>query len=372
MISRCGMLFVALVACAHAQPAAVIGPANPARFELVESQPVETSLDKGLVREAYQVWPEIIARARQRLDFAEMYSVDQPPSRLTPIIDALVTAMQRGVKVRYLASASFAQTYPEVLAALAAHGAEVRKLQKPFLHAKYFVADGREAYLGSQNFDWRSMEHIQELGVRFDEPTEVAALEDVFETDWTGELHATTDSGALRGSPQGPIPWDLPVLVRLLDSAQKSVRVQVLTWSDDVTELRDAMGRAAARGVAVQLLTSNWELRPKTLRALRALDRRIETRIFIIPEARGGFVPYARVAHAKYCVVDGMRGWVGTGNWERDYFEKSRNVGLFFTAGQIPAQLEAFFTANWNSPYAAAFDPARDYSPPKISKGETP
>src|SRR5437868_14761079 len=122
-----------LVACAHGS------------FELVESQPVETSLDRGRLREAYQVWPEMIDRARERLDFAEMYSVDQPPSRLTPIVAALEHALARGVHVRYLAEAKFAQTYPGVLAQLASHGAEVRKLERPFLHAKYFVVDGREA-----------------------------------------------------------------------------------------------------------------------------------------------------------------------------------------------------------------------------------
>ena len=325
-------------------------------FQLVESQPVETALDKGALPEAYQVWLQMIARARERLDFAEMYAVDDDrPSRLTPVFAAVEDALARGVRVRWLASASFAKTYPALLAALEQRGAQVKRLEKPFLHAKYFVVDGREAYLGSQNFDWRSLEHIQELGVRFDSPAEVAALEDVFETDWTGELHATASAGRLRGSPQGPIPWDLPELVKLVDSANESVRVQVLTWSDDAAELRDALVRAAARGVKTQLLVSDWELRPKTRRALEALDRRVEVRIFTIPQSARGPIPYARVAHAKYCVADGVRGWVGTANWERDYFEKSRNVGLFFDGGEIPARLDAFFSTNWNSSYAAPF-----------------
>src|SRR5262249_31287794 len=155
-----------------------------------------------------------------------------------------------------------------------------------------------------------------------------------------GELHRAGAAGALRGSPQGPLPWDLPELVKLIDSAKTSVRVQVLTWNDDAAELRDALVRAAARGVRTQLLVSDWELRPKTRPALEPLDRRVEVRILTIPQAKAGPIPFARVVHAKYCVADGARGWVGTGNWERDYFEKSRNVGLFFSGtaqGQIPA-----------------------------------
>ena len=33
-------------------------------------------------------------------------------------------------------------------------------------HAKFFIVDGEEVFLGSQNFDWRALKHIHELGVR--------------------------------------------------------------------------------------------------------------------------------------------------------------------------------------------------------------
>src|SRR5439155_4074922 len=188
-----------------------------------------------------------------------------------------------------------------------------------------------------QNFDWRSLQHIQELGVRFRQPDAVRELEDIFESDWTSapqrpstayEFPQHTAQGAevtLVASPRGRLPddklWDLPALVELLDSARRSVRVQLLTWSDDVPELRDAMVRAAARGVTVQMLLSDWELRPKTLRALRALDPRIEVRVFTIPQARQGFIPFARVAYDKYCLVDFLSFWVGITYSERTFFD---------------------------------------------------
>src|SRR3954470_13984964 len=131
-------LLALLLACAHAHPPAP----PPSALELVETAPVETSLRHAELREAWQVWPEMIARATARIDFAEMYAVDQPPSRLTPVVDALRQALKRGVRVRFLAEARFAtKTYPELVAVLAAHGAQVKKLEKPFLHAKYFVVD---------------------------------------------------------------------------------------------------------------------------------------------------------------------------------------------------------------------------------------
>jgi phosphatidylserine/phosphatidylglycerophosphate/cardiolipin synthase-like enzyme len=371
----------ALAACVASRPLAPpAAPESAAALELVESAPIETSLDHPDLRDAWEVWPQMIARAEARIDLAEFYASEQAPSRLTPVIDALFQALRRGVPVRFLADARFAQTYPEVLAKLAEHGATVRHYEG--LHAKYFVVDGREAYLGSQNFDWRSLEHIQELGVRFRQSNAVRALEDIFEADWSGKpVRPSTayefpqpvgDGGGITlvVSPRGSFPdeklWDLPALVELIDSAKISVRVQLLTYGD-VPELRDALARAAGRGVAVQLLLSDWELRPKTLAVLRALDPRIAVRILTIPQASAGFIPFARVAHAKYCAVDGARGWVGTSNWEPDYFFGSRNVGLVFDGGEVPSRLDAFFRGNWSSPYAAPFDRARDYAPPRIS-----
>ena len=219
--------------------------------------------------------------------------------------------------------------------------------------------------------------------MRFRQPDAVRELEDIFETDWTGleqrpstayDFPEHTADGAdvtLVASPHGMLPdekfWDLPALAELVNSARKSVRAQALTYSE-TPQLSEALRQAAARGVKVQLILSDWELRPKTLAGLRALDPRIDVRIFTVPQAGSGFIPFARVVHAKYCVVDGARGWVGTGNWEPDYFFKDRNVGLLIDGGQIPPELDAFFLGNWNSPYAAPFDRAREYSPPRISR----
>ena len=344
--------------------AAAAPPAASATVELVESWPLETTLDHADIRDAADVWPEMIAAARERIDLAEFYVSIGP--RLEPIIAALEKAAARGVQVRVLADSKFAGTYPETLDRLAAHGASVRRWKPPtggVLHAKYFIVDRREGYLGSQNFDWRSLEQIQELGVRFRGPGEVRALEDIFETDWalaggaprppSPPAYAFGDT-TLIASPRELLPdprlWDLPALVALLDSARRSIKVQVLTYRADIPELRAALDRAAARGVQIQLLISNWVLRhPENLDGLPG-----EVRILSIPQLPSGFIPFARVAHAKFCVVDGERAWVGTSNWEHDYFFKSRNVGLLLGGGPLPKRLAAFFDGDWASQYATS------------------
>ena len=74
------------------------------------------------------------------------------------------------------------------------------------------------------------------------------------------------------------------------------------------------------------------------------------------------------MAHAKYMVVDGARAWVGTANWERDYFFQTRNVGLVVEGGPLPARLDAFFAQNWSSPYAEDLVKDRMYQPPRIGE----
>ena len=168
--------------------------------------------------------------------------------------------------------------------------------------------------------------------------------------------------------------WELAPILRCLDQAKKSVRVQLLTYKmvgrdkQYFAELENALRRAAARGVKVQLLVADWCKRKGTIEGLQALEplENVEVKLVTIPPAASGFIPYARVIHAKYMVVDGMQCWIGTSNWERDYFYGSRNVGVLVEGARFAGRLERFFEDGWGSPYAAAVDPSARYEPPRI------
>ncbi len=376
-------------------------PADP--IELVETAPVETTLAHADLPKAADVWLAMVQGARISLDFAEFYAVDKPGSRLEQIVQALEAAGRRGVRVRFLADAGFAREEPNTLARLEKMaGVTVLRLDwtgktgAGVQHAKYFIVDGREAFLGSQNFDWRSLEHIQELGLRVRVREVVRALQDIFETDWalgTGApkphlsapphfpVSVDTKGGklsvAFEASPPGWLPdpgeWGLPKLTALIDSARKTARVQLLTYRTVekgryFDELETALRRAAARGVQVELLLSDWTKSASMIGGLKSLSLvpGITVKLLTLPQWSGGFVPYARVAHAKYLVVDGERAWVGTSNWERSYFYDTRNVGLVIEGASLAGRLDRFFADGWNSAYAAAVDPCTTYVPPHV------
>jgi phosphatidylserine/phosphatidylglycerophosphate/cardiolipin synthase-like enzyme len=392
-VAACGGAPTAEAPIARAAPAAAPGAASPAAFELVETVPIETTLDHPELRDASDVWLDMIGGAHSSIDLAQFYASNSQPSRLEAVVQALEAAVVRGVRVRFLAEQSFVKTYPDTLERLAHAGASVRHLDlKPVpggggvLHAKYFIVDDRDAFLGSQNFDYRALEHNYELGARLRDPAVVGGLAAIFADDWAraggepaADRRAAPPSGAITlvASPPELLPpgvaWDLPRIVQLLDGATASITVELLTYRADTDggpwdELEAPLVRAAQRGVQIQLLLADWSKRPRTIAGVQKLARipNIFVRLTTIPLWSGGFIPFARVTHAKALVVDGKRGWLGTSNWEKDYFYKSRNVGVIVDDPALAAQLAGFFATLWQSPYATAVDPDATYTPPRI------
>lgn len=401
MRSRLALLFfLALGACRggagpvepREQSCGGVLPDRPRDVEVVESWPLGTQLDHPRVPDASDVWPEMIARAEHTLDFAQFYASeaegsDLEGSKLTAVLVRIEEAVKRGVRVRFLVDASFADKYPATLADLERRGVlvkklDVGKLMGGVLHAKYFVVDGTEAFVGSQNFDWRALAHIQEIGVRV-RGQHVALLAAVFADDWksAGGTDEGSDAGALvygdgtsdgalvtlAASPEGHLPpgapWDLPMLVELLKNAKARLDVQLLTYGTKnrdgsaFTTLDDELRLAAARGVRVRLLVSHWAVKPGSASkaSLEALARvpNVEVHVLTIPPVPGRDIPFARVAHAKYAVADGISTWVGTSNWEGDYFLKSRNVSVFVRGGKVARTLLEIFEGGWGEPYGA-------------------
>ncbi len=391
-----------LLTCAAGSVQAAGRQQENGQIWLVETHPIETPLDNPDLPDAHLVWLEMIRGAQHSLAFAEFYASNQPGSRLEEVIGAIEEAASRGVSVRFLGEEKFYRTYPQTLDRLNARtNIEVRRLQTGdhlggVLHAKYFIVDDRELFIGSQNFDWRALTHIQELGVRIRHADVVRAVQALFDLDWAiaGGSGETPKISAIfpavmnyEGEPVEVTPvmspgewlpdggrWDLPELIGLIDGAEQAVRIQLLSYRTvgrDGTyfdQLESALRRAAARGAQVQLLLADWSKRPGTIEGLQSLQAipNLEVKLVTIPPWSGGFIPYARVIHAKYMVIDGERAWLGTSNWEHDYFYASRNVGVLIEGASLAGRLDSFFKAGWSGPYAEMVDPCAEYEVPRI------
>lgn len=63
--------------------------------------------------------------------------------------------------------------------------------------------------------------------------------------------------------------------------------------------------------------------------------------------------------------IDNRWSWVGSSNWEKNYFTASRNVGAIIRSIPFTRQLSGMFDKVWASEYCHDVDVTKNYIPPK-------
>ncbi|TWI63480.1 phosphatidylserine/phosphatidylglycerophosphate/cardiolipin synthase-like enzyme [Pseudoduganella lurida] len=382
-------------------------------FELVQTAPVETTLKNADLRDPVTVWCELFDNAKGDIAIGQFYAVNQPGAPFEKVIARLAAAGQRGVKIRFLLDRkgiglSDAATLDRLRAI---PNLELRILDysqltgNGIIHAKYVVVDGRRAFVGSQNFDWRSFTHIHETGLLVDDATVVGQVKAIFEQDWAAQAQlarganvahlqekATGGAAALAELARpayllaSPAAYNPPGvgdseagLPLLLAEAKNEVRVQLLDYAPlsygpkgtrpYYAVVDNAVRSAANRGVKIKLMVSNWNLESPALPYLKSLAvlPNVEIRIVTLPKASTGFIPFARVIHSKTMTIDGKLAWVGTSNWAGGYFDLSRNLEIVLRNEAMAARVAAVHEQIWSSPYAQPLDINKQY--PKPQKG---
>ncbi len=379
--------------------------------ELVESIPIETSLDNSDIRNTPEVWLEMINAAKHSIDLGQFYISHKKGEALEPILNAIVSAADRGVKIRFIVDGSMYKTYPETADKLNEHSGidvhvyRLKDISGGVLHAKYFIVDNKDIFIGSQNFDWRALKHIHELGIRIKSKNLVKFYKELFELDWllsaedadTEALLANieysddmkmfrlklAEHGKTTIIPSASNPkiiyheanWDEFQLLRMINEARESIHIQLLSYSPysrgeyyDVLDV--ALRKAAARGVEVEMILSDWNYyspRINYIKSLHAIPN-IEIKFSTIPEASEGYIGYARVEHCKFMVVDDKEFWLGTSNWSKSYYYKGRNLGVIIQNAQLANRVTEIFKKSWNSEYCQSVELGKTYQRKEIGE----
>ncbi len=354
----------------------VAGCSTGSRLQLVQSVPVETTgLAQPDLPQAQSVWLEMIDGATRSIDLCQFYATAKPGGALEPVIEALRQASGRGVHIRMLVSDRLLEPSKETLERLKefveVKVLDLSKVSGGIIHTKYWIVDGQEAFVGSQNFDWRALTHIHELGIRTQDPAVVRGLSAIFEADWAASWTEATLVGPspddrsveLVASPEKLNPRGvrdaLTALLELIGSARGSLKIQLLSYylgepGKEWRVIDDALREAAARGVDVRLLVSDWLKKKANVEQLLDLDRvkGVAVKVASIPQHSSGKIPFARVIHSKYMVVDGQTLWLGTSNWSESYFTRSRNVELIVRRpARVAATVAQVHDRLWGSRY---------------------
>jgi phosphatidylserine/phosphatidylglycerophosphate/cardiolipin synthase-like enzyme len=101
------------------------------------------------------------------------------------IVATLIEKRRAGVDVRVLVGGvkKVPANLPAARALLAA-GVPTRSQSRPYLHAKYVIADGEAAYLGSINFSTNSLDENRELGLIIREQGAIGTMAKTWRGDW--------------------------------------------------------------------------------------------------------------------------------------------------------------------------------------------
>lgn len=351
-------------------------------IELVESTPVNSLYEQSTIANTEPVWLAMINEAKQSIMIGSFFMDTQPHSSMETIIAALNAAAERGVQVNIILDQSMQQQSLRATRELSAknitiHYIDFKSVAGGVMHAKYMIVDNHDSFVGSQNFGWKAISQNHELGIRIDNPTLANNLLQLFKLDWQANKVdrpiITNNPVNINGiivysafSPKKIIPknsaWELPQLLDLIDNAKQQILIQVYQYSDlsgyqgrnRWQAIDKALIAAAQRGVKIKLVVSDAMLKGKAgLRGLQGIQNipNLEIKISSIPLYQGRKGAYTRVDHSKFMLVDDTLSWIGTSNWQKNYFYNSRDIAIIVSNKNINSQLQTIFWQNWTGKY---------------------
>ncbi len=396
-----------------------VGRAEPGGHGLVpdsgeqfvfESVPSGTTLGHSYIPNTFEVWMEGIGAAEELIQIGAFYFQDRERgrTRLTELLEKLVERSRTGVRVEILTDSAIA-TPPEYLAAeenIEVRFASYQQHTDGVMHAKYLIIDGEKIYVGSANLDWRSLEHIREIGLAANDSEVAGQLQTLFEIDWElaavdeanfweeySPLREPVDYQQLMGEgfsmPEGreliltatpyrttPSGIELAdeVIIRMINSAERRLFIDLYNYDkwdyysgNYWDEIDRAIRRAEARGVDIYMLFPDWALSRTTaayLKGLAVLDN-VEIRIISIPHCELlGYVPFSRTSHPKLLIVDSKFAWLGSTNWSYNYFTATRDIDVVTANDQAIQDLQSFFITGFQSEYSETLRLEESYRVP--------
>lgn len=388
-------------------------------IEIVQSYPkgTEAVLKTPGIRFARAVWRDMAREAKKTIEIGAFYFADKKGEPLGLFIKAIKKAAKRGVKIYIIADALQYNAKPQEVDDLAkvlgicVRIIDMKAITGGVMHAKYMIVDGKDLFIGSQNFDWQALKHIREIGIRIRNERMAKTVKGIFDADWalSKPINPSKDCPVTDGkkdfaldfpdavNKENPIkikqfgqeivifpafsPAKLnfanldaeePTIVDLIDGAKKQILVQVMqfssvTWEKELyATLTDALKRAALRKVHIKMIFADWSIFYPSTQFIQGLSiiPYINIKFGTIPPWKGKCVPFSRVEHCKYMVVDDNKLWIGTGNWTRSYFYGCRNIGMSIVSTHLNKVMQNLFFNDWNGPYTKLVDPDKKYERP--------
>ncbi|MCL5037962.1 MAG: phospholipase D-like domain-containing protein [Chloroflexi bacterium] len=250
--------------------------------------------------------------------------------------------IKKGVKTEVLLTdPAIAQNNMQPAAFLATHGAKVRYLETPYIHAKAMSIDQEDktktndiSFIGSQNFSFSALQRNREMGYIFnDKSNEVEKIFDQYNPKgYDIPSKQITSEGYVVGSSIGSA-------IRM---AEKSIILQTNLFSDAATN--GALCKAVERGVDVKVMIPKnpfpWD---------PTCDLNTKTAEYL--KSRGVDVKFIdstyKSVQGTTMVIDDKEALVGTENISYSAFKKNISFGVIDIDPKEVKDVADFLKADW-------------------------
>lgn len=254
------------------------------------------------------------------------------------VIEALKRRAKAGVAVTVVVDA---KASPKARKQLGPLVTTIRRSPEGLMHLKVLVIDGSQVWIGSANMTFDSLRTHGNLIGAVEHPQLAQEIKErLLGLPQSGQASPARPISFSLAGQQGEL-WFLPSadqaverLLQLIDSAQKTVRVAMFTWTH--SELTRAVVRAHRRGVQVEAV----------------IDRRqgqgagAET-VYLL---KGAGIPVSLsrgdgLLHHKMLLVDEEVLVNGSANWTRSAF--ARNDDCFMILSRLNESQKAYLSDLW-------------------------
>jgi cardiolipin synthase len=257
------------------------------------------------------------------------------------LLDAVVAAKRRGVKVRVMlnpARRSGETENEEARKALTAAGIDVRDSNPAFdlTHQKSMVVDNEIGFVESLNWEPKDLTQTRDYAIVTTHGHEVAEMVRCFDADWEhAEFVPHRDSQLIWCPNNGR-----PRVAEFVDETKHTLWLQNERYQDTV--IIERLVRAVERGVKVHILARP----PHTLKAEKLIEGVGGLRILQDVGAKVHTLKHLKL-HAKMLLADSKRAIVGSINLAPGSFDARRELAIETDNHHVLKRLEATAVHDW-------------------------
>ncbi|MFB9843637.1 phospholipase D-like domain-containing protein [Mucilaginibacter ginsenosidivorans] len=259
------------------------------------------------------------------------------------LIDAVITAKQRGVKVKVMlnpARRNGEDENEETHVRLQAAGITVRDTNPSFIitHEKSMVVDSKLAFVKSLNWETKNLTETRDYAIITSHPNEVEEIMLCFDADWhRKEFDPGEEARLIWCSLNGRAR-----IAHFIDQAKHTLFIQNERFQDLV--IIERIVRAASRGVKVHVMAAP----PHTLKKDKLVEGVGGLRIMDDVGIKIHKLKHLKL-HGKMLLADGCRAVVGSINLAPGSFDHRRELAIEVHDADVIERLQKIAHHDWEN-----------------------